>query len=200
MHAVALAITEHLTIRAFPFFSPLAVAIRFKLIIPYIYELILVDIPLVEVGPDTGTARDRSVRQDRGRIDAGVALEDRVSHLCLIIPEEALTAVANVYLTLFPAEADEVHDPCELFVRQLQIRLSRSTSNWEDRKDTPPFYAHLDQEILEEHQILEVALVYASHHIPNDLLFLGQHTDGIQCLLETFRITAKPVMRFLETI
>ena len=71
----------------------------------------------------------------------------RVSHLCLIIPEEALTAVANVYLTLFPAEADEVHDPCELFVRQLQIRLSRSTSNWEDRKDTPPFYAHLDQKI-----------------------------------------------------
>ena len=127
-------------------------------------------------------------------------MENRVSHLCLIIPEEALTAVANVYLTLFPAEADEVHDPCELFVRQLQIRLSRSTSNWEDRKDTPPFYAHLDQKILEEHQILEVALVYASHHIPDDLLFLGQHTDGIQCLLETFRITAKPVMRFLETI
>ena len=40
----------------------------------------------------------------------GVALENRVSHLCLIIPEEALTAVANVYLTLFPAEADEVHE------------------------------------------------------------------------------------------
>ena len=154
----------------------------------------------MEVRPYAGTTGDSAISEDRGRIDTGVALENRVSHLCLIIPEEALTAVANVYLTLFPAEADEVHEPCELLVRQLQIGLSRGTSNWEDRKDTPPFYAHLDQKILEEHQILEVVLVYASHHIPDDLLFLGQHTDGIQCLLETFRITAKPVMRFLETI
>ena len=90
-----------------------------------------------------------------------------IADIALVIAHEALTAVANVYFTLFPAEADEVHDPCKLLVRQLQIGLSRGTSNWEDRKDTPPFYAHLDQEILEEHQILEVALVYASHHIPD---------------------------------
>ena len=139
MHPVALAITEHLTICAFPFFSPLAVTIRFKLIIPDIDEIVFIDVPLVEVGPDTGTTGDSAIRKDRGCIDTGVALENRVSHLSLIIPEEALTAVANVYFTLFPAEADEVHDPCKLLVRQLQIGLSRGTSNWEDRKDTPPF-------------------------------------------------------------
>lgn len=80
----------------------------------------------MEVGPYTGTTGDSAISEDRGRIDTGVALENRVSHLCLIIPEEALTAVANVYLTLFPAEADEVHEPCELLVRQLQIGLSRA--------------------------------------------------------------------------
>ena len=57
MHPVAFAITEHLTIRAFPFFSPLAVTIRFKLIIPDINEIVFIDVPLVEVAPkgfDTG--------------------------------------------------------------------------------------------------------------------------------------------------
>ena len=110
----------------------------------------------MEVRPYTGTTGDSAISEDRGRIDTGVALENRVSHLCLIIPEDALSALAYEYLTLFPAEADEVHEPCELLGRQLQIGLSRGTSNWEDRKDTTPFYAHLDQKILAEHQILEV--------------------------------------------
>ena len=100
MHPVAFAITEHLTIRAFPFFSPPAVTIRFKLIIPDINEIVFIDVPLVEVRPYTGTTGDSAISEDRGCIDTGVALENRVSHLCLIIPEEALTAVANVYLTL----------------------------------------------------------------------------------------------------
>ena len=85
MHPVALAITEHLTIRAFPFFSPLAVTIRFKLIIPDIDEIVFIDVSLVEVRPYAGTTGDRAISEDRGCIDTGVTLENRVSHLSLMI-------------------------------------------------------------------------------------------------------------------
>ena len=105
-----------------------------------------------------------------------------------------------MYLSFLPAVADEVEHPGELFVGQLQVGFFGGPSDGEDGEQTPPFYSHFRQEFLEEFQVFEILLVYASHYIPDNLFLFRQHTDGVDCILETFRMTAQPVMCFFEAV
>ena len=101
MHAVALTITEILTIGTFVAFHPTAVAIQHVTVLPDIHEVVLVNIPLVVVGTDTGTGSDGTVGHHGAHADTCLTGEETVAHLTFIIAEETLTAIVCPDATLF---------------------------------------------------------------------------------------------------
>ena len=57
MHPVTLAITEEGTIATSIFFHPIAVTEWLEAFFPYLHKVVLIDIPLMKITPDTGTSR-----------------------------------------------------------------------------------------------------------------------------------------------
>ena len=86
MHAVAFAVAEHFAVGAYSLFGPTAVAIIFKAIVPDIHEVILINVPLMEVRADAGTTGNGTVYQYRNYTDAGVTFIESVAYLAFIIP------------------------------------------------------------------------------------------------------------------
>ena len=73
MHAIALAITPHLTSLTNSVLHPFMVSVHLILVLPYIPKVVVVDIALMVVAPDAEAARYGSVGEDRGHVDASAA-------------------------------------------------------------------------------------------------------------------------------
>jgi len=73
VHAISFAITEQVAIGTFALTGPFPVPEFFEAVVPHFHKIILVNIPLVVVGPDTGTTRYRSVNADRSDRNSGMA-------------------------------------------------------------------------------------------------------------------------------
>ena len=72
VHPVASAVAEIFTCGALIRFHPFAVAIGEVASLPYLHEVILVDIPLMVVGADAGTGADCAVGHHRAYGDASL--------------------------------------------------------------------------------------------------------------------------------
>ena len=72
-HAISFAITEQVAIGTFALTGPFPDPEFFEAVVPHFHKIILENIPLVVVGPDTGTTRDRSVNADSSDSNSGMA-------------------------------------------------------------------------------------------------------------------------------
>ena len=72
VHPVASAVAEILTRSALTCFHPFAVAIGEVASLPYLHEVVLIDIPLMVVGTDAGTGADCAVGHHRAYGDASL--------------------------------------------------------------------------------------------------------------------------------
>lgn len=200
VHAAPFAIAEHIAISTHAFPCPSPVAIFLKAIVPNINEAVFVDVSLVEVGTDARTAGYSSIDQNRCRADTRIAVKNLVTDFSLVIAKETFAGKACMYLTFRAAMADELEDPGELSVVDLQLRSLSRPSNRENGEDTPVLDSQLDQEILEQHQVFEVSLVDAGHDIPDDLLLFRQHRNGIDSGFEAPAVSSEPVVCLFEPV
>ncbi len=63
VHAVAFAVAPERAVGAFARLHPFSVAIWLELILPYFPEIILIDISLPIISPDTGASPDSTVEK-----------------------------------------------------------------------------------------------------------------------------------------
>ena len=108
VHAAAETITEHPAVAARPAARPLPIAERLETILPHVPEFILVNIPLVEIGPD---------RSDR---HPGSTLVELVAHLRFVPPEKPLAGIAYVDASLLPRTSNKLQQLTELRIGQSQ--------------------------------------------------------------------------------
>lgn len=95
VHAVALTVAEEGTVSTEPSLHPAAVAEGLETMLPYVHEIVAVNVALVVIGTDAGAGGYRAVRQNGGDTDAGVAGVEAIAHLALVATEEALATVAD---------------------------------------------------------------------------------------------------------
>ena len=96
VEAGALAVAPHLAVLALVFLGPGTVAHHLELAVPYLPEVILIDIALIHVAAHRGTAANGTVATDAGHFDTGAAVEEMVAHPLLVGAEEALAGVAHI--------------------------------------------------------------------------------------------------------
>lgn len=99
VEAGAFAVAPDFAVFAFAFLGPAAVAHHMEAVLPHIPEIVLVDIALVHVAAHGGAAADGAVATDAGHVDPAAAVEEMVAHLLLVLAEETLAGVADVYYT-----------------------------------------------------------------------------------------------------
>jgi hypothetical protein len=86
-------------------------------ILPYIPEIISIDIPLTHVTPDGCTTAYSSVASYRSHLYARPAIEKVVPHLALIVPQKTFTGITYINpRIMLPAIFNEVHEPFQLLI------------------------------------------------------------------------------------
>ena len=93
VHSVALTVAEDVALGTDARTHPLAVAIDLVTILPYLPEIILVDVALMIVGTDAGTGSYRAVNEYRAHRDARLTTEEKVADVALVVTHKALAAV-----------------------------------------------------------------------------------------------------------
>lgn len=133
VHTAAQTETPHLAIGALPFAGPFAVAELVEAILPHVPETVPVNIPLMEIGPDGGTARNRPVHPDRGSRNPGGALVEIVPHLAFVTAQKAFAGVTQVDASLLTGTLYELQHLAELCVgnRERRIVLGPATGKIE---------------------------------------------------------------------
>lgn len=85
MHTIAVAVAEELAVGAIAGLHPAAVAVDLETVCPHVVEIVVVYIALIIVGSDAGARADGAVDKHRRYIYAGVALEEVVAHVALVV-------------------------------------------------------------------------------------------------------------------
>ena len=137
MHTVTLTVTEIAARGTIVLLHPLTVAILLVTALPYIHEVILIDIALIVVGSDAGTGSDGTVGHHGAHADTRLTGEETVTHLALVVAEESFAAIVSPNAPFLAHLFNIVKDPTELFSRQSHHRIEGSASNWENRKESP---------------------------------------------------------------
>ena len=96
VQAGAFAVAPHLAALALAFLGPASVTHHLEAVLPHIPEVVAVDVALVHVAADRGTAADGTVATYRGHLNAAAAVEEMVANLLLVRTEETLAGVANI--------------------------------------------------------------------------------------------------------
>lgn len=132
--------------RRTPFAGPFAVAELVEAILPHVPETVPVNIPLMEIGPDGGTARNRPVHPDRGSRNPGGALVEIVPHLAFVTAQKAFAGVTQVDASLLTGTLYELQHLAELCVGNRERRIVLGPADREDREDAPIFHSFGDQQ------------------------------------------------------
>ena len=64
MHAVAFAVAEHLAVGTVAFACPVAVSVHLEAVFPYVPDVVLVDVALIETAANRGAGRDAAIDED----------------------------------------------------------------------------------------------------------------------------------------
>ena len=99
VEAGTFAVAPHLARGALVLPGPASVTHHLEAVLPHIPEIVLVDIALVHVAAHGGAAADGAVATDAGHVDPAATVEEMVAHLLLVLAEETLAGVADVYHT-----------------------------------------------------------------------------------------------------
>ena len=116
VHAVAFAVFPDLAGGALVFMHPGAVPEGLEACVPDFHEVILVDVSLMIIGPDTGAGGDAAVGKDGSHRDAGGADVEVAAHVAFVIAQEPFAAVFGHNPALLTGGLDEFHQTLEFFV------------------------------------------------------------------------------------
>ncbi len=114
VHAVATAVSEDFAVGARTCTHPFTLTIAVEAICPYVHEIILINITLVEVGTYARASRYASIAEHRSYGDARIATEETVAYHRLVVAQKALASVACLDLALLPGVFDKFHHLAEL--------------------------------------------------------------------------------------
>lgn len=93
VEAVALAVAEHVAVGADACFHPAVVAVLLIAVLPYVPEVVGVNVALGVVGADARAGGNRAVDEYRAGGHAGGAAEEMAAYVALVVAEEAFAAV-----------------------------------------------------------------------------------------------------------
>ena len=178
MHAVALTVAEVFAVGTLVTTHPFTIAVQHIAVLPYIHEVILIDVALIVVCADAGTGSDGTVGHHGAHADAGLTGEETVTYFTLVVTQEAFAGEFGRY-NAFPAGSpDKLHQADMLFTRQLQLRVLGGTSYRENGKEPPSFEAQADEKVADPGQMRIIAPVHAGNYVKLYLAGLHYHLDG----------------------
>ena len=93
VEAVALAVAKHAAVGADACFHPAVVAVLPIAVLPYVPEVVGVDVALGVIGTDARAGGNRAVDEYRAGGHAGGAAEEMAAYVALVVAEEAFAAV-----------------------------------------------------------------------------------------------------------
>ena len=134
MHAVALTVTEVFAVGTLVTTHPFTIAVQHIAVLPYIHEVILIDVALIVVCADAGTGSDGTVGHHGAHADAGLTGEETVAHLAFVVAEKTLTAVVCPNATLLAYLFNIFEHSSELLIREPHHGIEGCASDGEDRK------------------------------------------------------------------
>ena len=123
MHTIAPAIAEILAVGTLAGAHPLSMAIGRIAVLPYLHEVILVDIALSVVGTNTGTGTNGTVSHHGTYCHTSLTREETIAHFALIVAEESLATIVYTDASLRPNLLDIVKHPTKLLICQLHHRV-----------------------------------------------------------------------------
>lgn len=199
VQTIPFAMAEEFAILADTRLGPGAIPHDLVPVFPHVGEVVLVDVPLDKTVPQVGACGDASVHEYGAHIDSSTAEKEVVSDTALIVPQEALASVVGFYLALLAGLFNEVEYSFEFIVGQLQLRILRSSSDGENRRDPPSPHTEVDQQLSDLRQLVEVAVVDAGQHIVFEVR-MRQHLDRIDGSVEGEWVLAQPVVRVTQSV
>jgi hypothetical protein len=118
VHPATEAVAPFPAIFAPPCTGPTAISERLETFLPYLPQIVLIDVALAEAVPvNVGTGADAAVGQDRSDVDSGVAEEAAVADLFLIASQITLATERYAHRTALRALLlYEFHKRYELFI------------------------------------------------------------------------------------
>ena len=200
VHAATLAETPVLAGGAIVLFHPVPVAVGLKAVVPYIHEVVCIDIALVIIGADAGAGRYGAVRQHTRNAHAGIAEEEIVADVALVIAQEALTAIAGLDAAFLAGGLDEFHEALELDGGELQLGILRAAAHGEHREQPPLLEAASQEEFLDLFQVREVPLVHAGNYVKDKAGHRAGHADGLFGPFKGAGDAAHPVVVFFQAV
>ena len=97
VQAVAFAVVPRLAAGTLTFTCPTAVTHNLETVLPYIPEVIAVDVALIHVAAHRGATTYGAVAAYRGHLYPTAAIEEMVAHTLLILTEITLAGIADIY-------------------------------------------------------------------------------------------------------
>ena len=200
MHPVAAAIFEYAAIPARTVPHPFAVAVWCETVVPYVHEIVSVNVALVVAGPNARASRDGAVYPDAGDGYAGAAVVERVAYIAFVPAEKAFASVIDRDAAFAARISDELHQTAELFRIELQTRVVCAAAYREDGEDAPAFHPFGYQEIPESGQGGEGVCIGAGHVIVEDVRLTGEQPEGAERAFVAAFVPPYAVMSFGETV
>ena len=109
VHAASLAISVFFACGTCAGFCPFSVAIHFETVVPYINEIVLINVALNKAAVDVWACPDAAVNQDRADVDACPAEEAVVTYLLFIAAHVAFATELYFDPVFCPFCFDEFH-------------------------------------------------------------------------------------------
>ena len=120
MQAGAFAVAPVFAFFAVADFSPTVVAHHLVAVLPYIPQVVFVDVTLDVVAAQARACRDAAIAKHRGYVHAGTAEERVVASVFFVAAEEAFAAVVHVNDVQLFHFTDEVEHLTEFLVCHLE--------------------------------------------------------------------------------
>ena len=149
MHPSSFAESPPFTITAFACFCPAPITVWLEPVLPYIYEIIPVDVSLVKIRSYASTGRNTAVCQNRCYRKSGLTSENVVSDLSLVWAEESFATIICVNVSLLPASTYEIHQKSEFIRSQLEHRVICSSPDGKNSEQSPLFHSQAQKVILD---------------------------------------------------
>lgn len=181
-------------------FSPTAVAHHLVAVLPYVPNIILVDVALDVVAAQARASRDTSVAEHGRDVYAGAAEERVVAGVFLVTAEEAFAAVVHADDVQFFHFADKVEHLAEFLIRELEQWIVLGAAFREHRCHAPALHTDFQKHVQDFREFLEVFAVHTGHHIEGEAFGVGGHVYGTQRSLKAMRIATEMVVACFETV
>ena len=134
VHSVPLTISEPSAFSTLVLLHPASVSIWSEAVLPYVDEIVLIYIALMEVGADASACGNGTVDQYRCDRKSCLTCVQMVPDFSFIFSKEAFAAIAGIDASLLAGLPYEFHQTAESHAVKLQVRIISSASDRKDRE------------------------------------------------------------------